>query len=214
MTGYCVPPGDGNGAARGPAEDAAAQARDGAPEDDGPAAAGAVGTAAVAEGLAEVVCAAVRDELDGILPHVLAAIKRDRAFDELSSRLSRAERRLEARRERPLAVGVHRLLNRLRHLDFDPAVKDSLEAELVKLLDDAGFDEVGRVGEEYDPARHDALGGRVIDGKGSVTEIHARGLSSFGDVVVRAQVRVSPRADVQAEADEPRDRESATKPPQ
>jgi hypothetical protein len=165
--------------------------------------------AAVASSLAGLVRAAVREELDEILPHVVVAIKRDRAFDELSDRLSKAERRLEARRERPLAVAVHRHLNRLRHLDFDPAVKDSLEAELVKILRAADFDEIGRVGEEYDPARHDALGGRVIDGKGTVAEVHASGLSSVGDVIIRAQVRVSPRTGVTSQADAGSRRESS-----
>jgi hypothetical protein len=144
------------------------------------------------EDLPALIRAAVAQELEGILPYVLAAIKRDRAFDELSDRLSKAERRLEARRERPLAVAVHRLLNRMRHLDFDSGIKKSLETEFVRILTDAGFDETGQVGEKYDPSRHEALRGRAIDGKATVTEVDAPGLSSCGDVIVRAQVKVVP----------------------
>jgi hypothetical protein len=142
--------------------------------------------------LAGLVRAAVHAELDQILPYVVDAIKKNNAFDEMKDRLGRAERVVAARRERPLAVAVHRLLIRLRHLDFDQAVKASLDTELVKILTEAGFEEIGRVGEDYDPARHDALGGRVIDGNGTVTEVDARGLGSFGDIVVRAQVQVAP----------------------
>jgi hypothetical protein len=192
-----VAPGGEDGAQGGPA----AQATAGAPEHvTGQA---EVESMAVTSGLGGLVRAAVRDELDGILPHVVAAIKRDRAFDELSDRLSNAERLLAARRERPLAVAVHRLLNRLRHLDFDQAVKTSLADELVKILADAGFEETGRVGEDYDPSRHEALSGRATDGMATVTEVDARGLSSFGDVVVRAQVKVAPRTDTQPKGTAP-----------
>jgi hypothetical protein len=154
------------------------------------------GAAQEAPDLAGLVRSAVRDELDELLPHVLAAVKRDRAFDELSERLSKAERLLATRRERPLAVAVHRFLSRLRHLDFDQAVKDSLAGELVKILADAGFTETGQVGEDYDPDRHDALAGRAVDGKGTVSAVDASGLASFRDVVVRAQVHVTPPAGI------------------
>ena len=115
----------------------------------------------------------------------------------MRDRLGKAERLLATRRERPLAVAVHQVLNRLRHLDFDQAVKASLEAELAKTLTDAGFTEFGQVGEDYDPDRHDALSGRAADGRATVTEVDASGLGSFGDVVVRAQVQVAPQASVQ-----------------
>src|ERR1022692_2393563 len=206
MTRSDVPPVDGNNE---PTTGADAPARAEASEHAGVAASVAAGLADVTAGVAELVRAAVRDELDGILPHVLGAIKRDRAFDELSDRLSKAERQLQARRERPLAVAVHRLLNRLRHLDFDNTVQESLAAELIKILNEAGFNETGRAGEEYDPACHDALGGRVVDGKGTITEVHASGLSSFGDIIVRAQVRVAPQADAWPPVDAVVDRGSA-----
>jgi hypothetical protein len=196
MTGQLAGPGDGDGASPRPAGTDAARAGDDAPSQAGETGqAGQAGPPAtdVAAELAEIVRTAMRQELDGILPHVLAAIKRDRAFDELNERLGKAERLLAARRERPLAVALHQLLNRLRHLDFDQAVKTSLEAELVKILTEAGFDEIGSPGEDYDPGRHDVLSGRAVDGKGTVTSVDATGLASFGDIVVRAQVQITPR---------------------
>jgi hypothetical protein len=189
-------------------------ARDDLLEEAGPGAPAGTGPPGAAPDLAGLIRAAVRDELDTVLPHVLAALKRDRAFDDLSERLTQAERRLEARRERPLAVSVHRLLNRLRHLDFDQEIKASLEAGLVKILTDAGFEEMGQAGDPYDPDRHDALGGQVIHGAGTVTDVDATGLSSFGDVVVRAQVQVAPVTRVQPQAGAPTEQESATEPVQ
>jgi molecular chaperone GrpE (heat shock protein) len=74
-------------------------------------------------------------------------------------------------------------------------VKASLDAELVKILRDAGFEQDGEAGQDYDPARHEALDGRAVLGQATVAEVNAVGLSCAGDVVVRAQVRVVPRAD-------------------
>jgi hypothetical protein len=144
--------------------------------------------------VAEIVRAAVRDELDSVLPHLVAAIKRDRAFDALAERLHNAEGRLEARRERPIAVALLRFLHRLRHLDFDEILRESFDIEIAEILHAAGFEEFGEVGDPYDPARHEPLEGRTVGGTGTVAEVHASGLSSFGDVIVRAQVRLRPAA--------------------
>jgi hypothetical protein len=143
-------------------------------------------------GATEVIRAAVRAEFDEVLPHVVEALRRNNAFDEIADRLRSAERRLEARRERPAIVGVHHVLDRIRHLDFDPAIKRALEDDIVRLLNEAGYEETGQVGEVYDPARQDAIDGRAMDGQAVVVKVHTRGLTSFGDVVVRAKVEISP----------------------
>jgi hypothetical protein len=148
--------------------------------------------------LTRLIRAAVHDELNWLPDHVLNQVRRDRAFDALNDRLRSAERRLETRRERPLIVAVHRMLNRLRRLDFDQAVKDSLEAELVKILASAGMTETGQVGEEYDADRHEALEGTTADdGTATVAEVLAPGLGAFDEVVIRSLVRIAP-ADRQA----------------
>lgn len=143
--------------------------------------------------VADEVRQAVRDELDQVMPHLLGALKRDRAFDALEERLRVAERRLEARKERPVAVALLRVLHQLRHLDFDPVAKVALDQELVGVLAKAGYEEIGAVGEPFDPARHKALGGATKDGEGSVVELYATGLACSGEVTVPAQVRVAAR---------------------
>jgi len=86
---------------------------------------------------------------------------------------------------------VHRVLQRLRHLDFDPEARSALDAELTEVLAQAGYQEIGAVGEPFDPARHQALAGETRDGRGAVVELYATGLACFGQVAVPAQVRVS-----------------------
>ena len=140
----------------------------------------------------EAIRAAVHAELDQVLPYVVEALRRNNAFEEINDRLRAAERRLEARRERPVIAGVHHVLDRIRHLDFDPAIKQALEDDIVGLLTEIGYEETGQVGEAYDPVRHDAIDGRAADGEAFVTKVHTRGLTSYGDVVVRAKVEISP----------------------
>jgi hypothetical protein len=144
-------------------------------------------------GITDAIRSAVHAEFDEVLPHVVDALRRDHAFAEINDRLRAAERRIEARRERPVIIGVHRVLDRIRHFEFDRDIKSALEGDIARVLTEAGYEETGRVGEAYDPARHDAIGGRALDGKAVVAVVHTRGLTSFGDVVVRAKVEVSPQ---------------------
>ncbi len=164
-----------------------------------PEAAGAPGGTSIPQNshadVGDLVRQAVRDELDEVIPHVVAALRRDRAFDSLQERLRTAELRLDSRRDRPVVTALLSLLHRLRHLDFEPDVRSSLDAELVTILNDAGFEEIGAVGEAFDPVRHEPLEGRTSDSTGIVARVYATGLGSFGDIVVRAQVGVSPATD-------------------
>lgn len=150
------------------------------------------GESALLAAVAKAASEAVRGEFDQVLHHVVEALRRNNAFDELSNRLRTAELRLETRRERPLVAAVYRLLDHLRHLDFDESVKGVLDAEIVKMLTDAGFEETGRIGEPYDPALHEAIGGRSEGGRATVVGVDTRGLSTFGDVVFRAKVQIAP----------------------
>ena len=140
----------------------------------------------------EAIRAAVHAEFDEVLPYLVEALRRNNAFDEINDRLRKAEHRIESRQERPVLLGLHRVLDRLRHFDLDHGIKQALEEDLTRVLDEAGDQETGHVGEDYDPARHDAIDGRAVDGKASVTKVHSRGLISFGDVVVRAKVEIAP----------------------
>jgi hypothetical protein len=140
----------------------------------------------------EAIQAAVRAEFDEVLPHLVEALRRNNAFEEISDRLRAAERRIEARQERPVIVAVHRVLDRVRHLDFDQEIKRAIADDIARVLADAGYQETGRVGEDYDATRHDAIEGRAVDGKAVVSTVYTHGLTSFGDVVVRAKVEISP----------------------
>jgi molecular chaperone GrpE (heat shock protein) len=146
--------------------------------------------------IAQEVRQALREELDEVMPHLLAALKRDRAFDALADRLRDAEHRLKARRERPVAVALLRMLHRLRHLDFDPAAKQALDEELVGVLATAGYEEFGAVGEPFDPDRHQALAGETSQGRGVIVEVYASGLACLGEVASPAQVRVAAQAPI------------------
>jgi hypothetical protein len=148
----------------------------------------------------EAISEAVRAEFDKVLPDVLGALRRNNAFDEISDRLRTAERRIEARRERPVIIGLHRVLDRIRHLDLDKEIEHALEADIIHTLAEAGYQETGAAGEEYDPVRHVAIGGHAVNGSAVVTTVHARGLTSFGDVVVQAKVEISPVASPAADA--------------
>jgi molecular chaperone GrpE (heat shock protein) len=147
--------------------------------------------AGLAAGVAEAVRAAVRAEVEPILPYVVQALDRNSELGNLNDRLRTAERRIAARQERPLVAAVHGLLDRVRHFDFDPDIKSAIEADIVQMLNDAGYEETGRIGEAYDPARHQAIGGQAVDGAARVAEVHTCGLSCFGDVVFRAKVQLA-----------------------
>lgn len=144
------------------------------------------------EGIAVAIRTAVHAELDEVVPYIVEALRRNNAFDEINDRLRGAERRIAARQERPLVIGLHHVLDRLRHLEFDPAVKRALDDDIVRLLTEAGYQETGQVGEAYDLSRHDAIDGRAIDGRAVVSNVYGRGLTAFGDVVIRAKVEISP----------------------
>jgi hypothetical protein len=143
-------------------------------------------------GATEAIRAAVHEELDQVLPYLIEALRENKAFAEISERLRAAERRIESRQERPVIIGVHRLLDRVRHLDFDPEVKQAITDDIVVVLGGAGYEETGLAGEEYDPARHDAIAGRALDGEAVITKVHSQGLTCYSDVVVRAKVEIAP----------------------
>ena len=142
------------------------------------------------QGLDEGVRQAIRDEFDEVVPYLVTALKRNEAFDQLVTRLDRAEKKLAERERRPLVAGLVRVLHRLRRTEFDAEVKESLLHELEALLVGAGYEEFGEVGEPFDAARHEAVEGSVDGGPAVVKEIYEQGLETLGEVVVPARVRV------------------------
>jgi hypothetical protein len=135
--------------------------------------------------------AALHEELKGLMPHLVGALKRNQAHDDLSQRLIRAERQVAAVPSWPMAAAVHAILTEVRSYGaLDPSSRAAIEQSLLRLLDQFGFDEFGAVGEPFDPDRHDAVAGDMVAGQGSVAEVHQHGLGFMQHIVVRAQVTV------------------------
>ena len=151
---------------------------------DGPA-----GVAA-APGLADV-RTALHEELDQVIPHVIGALKRNDAVADLARRLDDAERRLSSRDSRPMISRIYRLLGLVRRFDLPDDVRTALTAELEDVLRGAGYTEFGAVGEQFDPARHEALSGAAEAGSATVAEVYEPGLETLGEVVVAARVRIA-----------------------
>ncbi|HEX8084488.1 MAG TPA: hypothetical protein VF529_09380 [Solirubrobacteraceae bacterium] len=141
--------------------------------------------------LEEQVRAAIRTELDEVLPHVVAALKRNDAFDDLAKRLDRAEKRLAERQQRPLVSGLRRAIANVRRYEFDPDVKAAILADLEGLLVGAGYTEFGEVGEPFDAGRHEPIAGSAPEGGAVVVEVFEPGLETLGETVVPAKVRIA-----------------------
>jgi len=138
----------------------------------------------------------VREELDQVLPHVVTALKRHDGVAELRRRLDLAEKRLADREQRPLVVGLRRVLAIVRRLDFDPDAKEAVSSELERVLVGAGYEEFGEAGETFDPQRHEAVAGEAGDGSAVVIELFEPGLETLGEVVARAKVEVASAREV------------------
>lgn len=144
--------------------------------------------------LAESVVAAVRAELDGVLPHVVRALKANEGVGALVARLDTAERRLAERDRRPLIARIHRLLSLVRRLDLPADAKDTLLAEIEGILVGAGFNEFGEIGEPFSAERHEVIDGEASAGDPVVAEVFEPGLETLGEIVIPARVRVATAA--------------------
>lgn len=147
------------------------------------------------QSLSDGVCAAVREELDEVLPHVVNALKANDAARALAERLQVAERQLSERSNRPLVAGIRKVLRTARRLDYDSDAKDTLVGELEQLLIGAGYTEFGEVGERFVPGRHQALDGQAPGTAVIVAEIFEPGLETLGEIIVPAQVKVGSAPD-------------------
>jgi molecular chaperone GrpE (heat shock protein) len=134
---------------------------------------------------------AVRHEFDQVLPHIVAALKREDGVAELRRRLDLAEKRLADRGKRPLIRGLRQVLMLARTLDFETDPKEAITMELERVLIGAGYEEFGEAGEGFDPARHEALSGEAPTGAPIVTAVIEPGLETLGEVVVRAKIEVA-----------------------
>jgi hypothetical protein len=141
------------------------------------------------QGITTMVTGLVAD-FENVLPHVVGALERNAAFDELSARLRKAEAAAAVGLNWTLIDGVHRLLSETRSLDLDARVKEMFVQELGGLLHSAGVDEFGIRGEAFDPGRHEAVSAAGEGDRFVVVTVHATGLERAGAVLKRAKVTV------------------------
>jgi molecular chaperone GrpE len=134
--------------------------------------------------------ARINDDLERIAAHLVPLLKN--SYEQTLQRLSRAERVIATRGERPAIAGMFELLCSLRRLGPDEDVPAFIDDGLVNLLSGLGYREFGQVGDPYDPLRHEAIGGQTSRGAGRITRVHRRGLDCYEDVVIRATVEVEP----------------------
>ena len=135
--------------------------------------------------------AEMRQDLDRLVPHLLAALKRNEVDER--QRVSDLERAAKEIPTWPMAVGVNRFLHRMLQTDMEPELRTSIVKELGAILTGAGFSPLGKVGDLFDPERHVIVESESEPGPGEwvVSKVYARGLESFGGVVDKAKVMVA-----------------------
>lgn len=93
--------------------------------------------------------AALKKDMDQILPSLVDALKRNRYFDEMERQLRRTEKVSEAWREWPLITGVHDVVLAMRAApESDPAMVEQLVDVLYRA---AGVEEFGHADEPIEP---------------------------------------------------------------
>jgi molecular chaperone GrpE (heat shock protein) len=112
-----------------------------------------------------------------------------RTYAETQARMRVLEQRILSRQERPTVQRLAQLLVSTQRLSEGADVRAHVEESILDILHGLGYEQFGVVGEPYDEQRHDVLtadAGRDPH----VVVVHARGLESFGDVIIRARVDI------------------------
>jgi molecular chaperone GrpE (heat shock protein) len=112
-------------------------------------------------------------------------------YSDTQTRMRVLETRIRNRQERPLITRMANLLADVRRLESADDVKAHVEQAIVEALQGLGYQEMGSPGDQFDPVWHEPVSGSV--GKaGIVTRVRRRGLSCYGDVIIKAMVDVEP----------------------
>jgi molecular chaperone GrpE (heat shock protein) len=120
---------------------------------------------------------------------------------EAEARMRMLETRLRTRQERPLIVRVANLLAEVRRIESAEDVSVHVEEALLEALTSAGYQEMGAKGDQFDPGFHEPMSGSV-GRAGIVSHVHRRGLSCYGDVLIKAKVDVEPVPEPETEQGE------------
>lgn len=150
--------------------------------------------------------------LDQVVPHLVATLKRNQAFDSILERLESAEKRLAARNDAPMAAVLLRTMNEIRRMQhLDRETRSTLVKGVGVSLLQSGYEIITpRVGQPYDPNSSDITAGDLATGEADVVlGIDSYGLACLGEVIVPAKVTVggvgefpAPTADATQDAQE------------
>ncbi|MEI7506774.1 MAG: nucleotide exchange factor GrpE [Actinomycetes bacterium] len=136
----------------------------------------------------------IRDDMYKMIPALRAAIARDSSFEAMDTRLKKLEAERSSFPQWKMASDIHKFRVRMLHTSMPDELKESIDEEITKILDNQGFRKFGEVGEAFDELKH-----RVVDMKddrGSdlfVNQVISPGLTWMKRVVLKADVVVSQR---------------------
>ena len=136
----------------------------------------------------------IRDDMYKMIPALRAAIARDSSFEAMDTRLKKLEAERSAFPQWKMAADIHKFRVRMLHTSMPDELKESIDEEITKILENQGFRKFGEVGEAFDELKH-----RVVDMKddrGSdlfVDQVISPGLTWMKRVVLKADVVVRQR---------------------
>lgn len=141
----------------------------------------------------------LRQDFEKLAAHVGPLLARQTR--EVENRMRMLENRLRTRQERPLIVRMANLLADVRRIESADDVRDHVEEAMLEALTSAGYQEMGAKGDQFDPDFHEPMSGSV-GRAGIVSHVHRRGLSCYGDVLIKAKVDVEPAVEPETEQGE------------
>jgi hypothetical protein len=129
-----------------------------------------------------------------MIPALRAAIARDNSFEAMDTRLKKLEAERSAYPQWKMASDIHKFRVRMLHTSMPNDLKESIDEEITKILENQGFKKFGQIGEPFDEQFHHVVD--MKDDRGSdlyVDQVISPGLTWMKRVVLKADVVVSQR---------------------
>ncbi|GEM_PF-3120354 len=136
----------------------------------------------------------IRDDMYKMIPALRAAIARDSSFEAMDTRLKKLEAERSAYPQWKMASDIHKFRVRMLHTSMPNDLKESIDEEITKILENQGFKKFGQIGEPFDEQFHHVVD--MKDDRGSdlyVDQVISPGLTWMKRVVLKADVVVSQR---------------------
>jgi molecular chaperone GrpE (heat shock protein) len=143
--------------------------------------------------------ALLRQDFERLAAHVTPLLAKQ--YRDTQDRVRVLETRLRTRQERPLIVRMANLLADIRRIESADDVRIHVEEAILDALTSAGYQEMGAERDRFDPGFHEPMSGSV-GRAGVVSRVHRRGLSCYGDVIIKAKVDVEPVVEPETEGGE------------